>query len=296
MSIKLDFPNPHSAKASSVKIYRSTTKISSDALPAPLVTLAGNVTTYTDTTAVANTGYFYMVEVVVGDDSVFTPNVSMGNFANVGPGPKTLKMGDWNLGYFGVVSPADLLNFSEIRTQLGMSLSVAADSTNLGWHKFVRNGKILYLCYNAMMPNVSLGTVYDLGLLYGVDSNGDYPPGTPQAKSPKNQKRTVTKGSDVFLVRAPSASNAPTSTFVSGDPATLENTEFGDLSVKLGSLSLLDWVKVRWSDLAGGDWIIAQHMSTASYIRSPRMGNAEIRESSITQSVSSYTPILELIL
>lgn len=297
MSIKLDFPNPHSAKASSVKIYRSTTKISSDALPAALVTLAGNVTTYTDTTAAANTGYFYMVEVVVGDDSVFTPNVSMGNFANVGPGPKTLKMGDWTLGYFGVVSPTDLLNFSELKSQLALSIgTVPADSTNLGWHKFVRNGKILYLCYTAFITGVTWENIYGVGLLYGVDSNGDYPPTSNVAKAPKNQKRTVTKNSDTFLVRAPSASNVATSTFVSGDPATLENTEFGDLAVKLGSDSVLDWLKSRWSDLAYGDYVIAQHMSTASYIRSPRMGSATILERSATATGSNYIPILELVL
>jgi len=297
MSIKLDFPNPHSSKASSVKIYRSSTKISPDALPAPLVTLAGNVTTYTDTTAAINTGYFYMVEVVVGDDSVFTPNVSMGNFANLGPGSKTLKMGDWALGYFGIVTPADLFTFSELKSQLAISIgTVPADSTNLGWHKFVRNGKILYISYNPLITGVTWENIYGAGLLYGVDSNGDYPPTSNAAKAPKNQKRTVTKNSDTFLVRAPSGSNAGTATFVANNVDLLEGTEWGDLMVKLGIDSTLAWAKAKWSDLAVGDYAMAQHLTSATVMLGLVAGSSQLTPRNTTTTGAQYYPVLELVL
>lgn len=60
MAIKLDWTDPNPLE-SGYKVYRSTSPMSIGALPAPLVTLGANVTTYTDSSVVDGTTYYYRV-------------------------------------------------------------------------------------------------------------------------------------------------------------------------------------------------------------------------------------------
>jgi len=299
MSIKLDFPNPHSAKASAVNIYRSNTRMSVESLPAILVTLPGNAVTYTDTAAALNTTYFYRVEVVVGDEVVLSSNVPAGNFPNVGPGPKTLKMGDWNLGYFGIVPPADLLNFSEMATQLGITANVAADSTNLGWHKFIRNGKILFMGSTPFLLSMTWQNVYNLGLIYGVDGSGELPSAAASSIPAVNQKRTVTKNADTFLVKAPKINLLSTSVPVADQQTFLDGvdgSEWADLMLRIGVQSNRNSVKGKWYDLpATGVYVWTQHFQNTGSSLVILRSAAEDFANATRSNTYGYLPILEMI-
>lgn len=122
MSIRLTFTNPNNAD--SVKIYRDVNPIDLNALPAPLATLPGNATTFSDVTAVRNTVYYYVIASFKGSDVLFTPNQQYGYFPDTGPGPSKLLRGNWNEGYFGTVSQTELFATQELCTALAYAPTV----------------------------------------------------------------------------------------------------------------------------------------------------------------------------
>lgn len=215
MSIRLTFTNPNNAD--SVKIYRSETKIDLAALPDPVATLPGNATTFSDVTAVRNKVYYYVISSIKGDDVLFTPNQQYGYFPDTGPGPSRLLRGSWTEGYFGTVSQAELFGGSELCTALTYAPSPINTGTGWLWHKFILDGKVLFISDQAV-AYTSWYDLYNAGLVYGVDGNGDTPAGF--SASPKNQKKVVTKNNRSYLVRLPKGSAAPTTEFLSDLTAT----------------------------------------------------------------------------
>lgn len=82
--------------ATSQKVYRATSPLDRDALPAALATLANTDTAYLDSTATAfSTTYHYLLETILGADTVHSAQVSVttaaappppsGSFANFVP-------------------------------------------------------------------------------------------------------------------------------------------------------------------------------------------------------------------
>jgi len=205
MSIRLTFTNPNNAD--SVKIYRDVNPIDLNALPAPLATLPGNATTFSDVTAVRNTVYYYVIASFKGSDVLFTPNQQYGYFPDTGPGPSKLLRGNWNEGYFGTVSQTELFAAQELCTALAFSPTYVNNGSGWVWYKFIIDGKILFI------PDFPVGStswynLYNAGLVYGVDGTGDVPSGF--STSLKNQKKQVTKNNRTYWVRLPKGSAAPT--------------------------------------------------------------------------------------
>lgn len=214
MAVRIDFSNPNGAD--SVVVYRATSKIDLANLPAPLATLAGDATFLSDVTAVRNTVYSYVIAIHKGDDVLFTQNQEYGYFPETGPGPTTLQKGTWREGYFGTVTQADLFAPAELITALnvGWTANTIAAANN-PWHKFIIDGKILFIP-QLSLAQINLAAIYDAGLMYGTDDTGARPAGTGGmlARTPVNQKKTVTKNNLTYLVRLPKASAAPTTEFL----------------------------------------------------------------------------------
>lgn len=264
MAIRLTWSDKNAAVADGVYIYRDTVPIPANALPTPLATLPGNAISYDDTTALRNTVYYYRVGTFKGSDLLVSDNVIMGNFPDTGPGPQTLQKGDWNLGYFGVVAPADLLAFSELYAQLGLSGGgLQTDGTNAGWHKFIRDGSIIYLPITPLLTGVSWNNLYDSGLVYGVDGNGSPPAGSVAARHPTKQKRVVTKGTYTFWVRSLKGSTKGPSVILSINNDGFDNSEWAETISRLLLASSLPSNSTKWADLATTATCLTQHVRSS---------------------------------
>jgi hypothetical protein len=101
-------------------------------------------------------------------------------FPNSGPGNKTLKAGDVNIGYFGAVTSAELFNGWEVSTAVSLTAGSAFNDTNTTWLKFVYNGKFLFIAKEPVRRQLAWDDIYKAGAVYGVKGNGPYPtPGSP---------------------------------------------------------------------------------------------------------------------
>lgn len=250
MSIRLTWRNPNAATADSVVIYRDTTPIPAATLPAPLVTLAGDAVSYDDTTVVRGVVYYYRIAMFKDADFVLSDNRIHGHFPDSGPGPQKLLRGDWKRGYFGRVPVGEFLSVAETRTACAFTTGTAEAEANLThWHKYIYDGKILFIPNTSMASGLSWNILYQAGLMYGVDSFGVAPPGiTSGPVFNVNQKRIVTaKGFD-FLVRAPKVTTLPTNQFVTGDPLYADS-EWLDLICRTYLITTRADIKGKWDDV-----------------------------------------------
>lgn len=150
MGVKLSWTNRGTDPLDAIRIYRSTTKTGALTL---IDTIAGNALAYEDmTNPPSNTVLWYSVATVKGGNETLSRRTPIGNFADTGPGPKTLKMGDWEYGYFGEVTTdiALLPLFSEI--QAAGVIAPQGSPTVTAVRKWVIGGKIIYI------PNASYGS------------------------------------------------------------------------------------------------------------------------------------------
>ena len=303
MSIRLTFTNPNNAD--SVKIYRSEAKIDLAALPEPLATLPGNATTFSDVTAVRNKVYYYVISSIKGDDVLFTPNQQYGYFPDTGPGPSKLLRGNWNEGYFGTCTQAELFGAAELCTALAFTPSAQNTSASWVWHKFILDGKILF------MPDQSAGStswyeLYNAGLVYGVDGNGDTPPGF--SGGARNQKRQVTKNNRTYWVRLPKGSAAPTTEYLTDFTATDGRWTEGEWNRTMGRMGCANFTLCTRSRLGNKAVYNSNNTSlTAAYTQHMRQNGAPVWfwysggsdvPANVTWSSNYYAwrPVLELIL
>lgn len=116
-------------------------------------------------------------------------------YPDSGPGPKTLKYGNKDLGYFGEVPQSEMFTLDELRREVnfwgGSNYSPAS-----AWIKMFLSEKVIYFPAVGLLSAVSWDALYAAGLIYGVDGNGDVP-GSPAV----NQLVYATKGTHHFKVR-----------------------------------------------------------------------------------------------
>jgi hypothetical protein len=253
MTVRISWANAN-ATADSVILYRSATPFAQTALPAPLVTLAGNATTYDDTTVTRNTVAYYRAKIVKGTEELITPLMTMGHFPDSGPGPQTLLRGNWALGYFGKVPVANMWTLAQFRTATGATgLPAAAAESNLTvWHKFIRNGKIIFVP-GCPMTNATTtwSQIYALGLVYGTNDNGAVPSTLTVPPTPVNQFKTVTLGAYTFLVRLPLGCTMPVNAIIgTGFTTTLEGSEWDETISRCYTSWAAAYNSARFDDVA----------------------------------------------
>lgn len=288
MSIKLDWNDLSLKGYSGVNIYRSPTPFDlAQPLPAPLVSLAANTTTYTDSTGEKNTVYSYLIAGVKDGTVTAGVPITAGNFNDTGPGPTQVLRGDWYCGYFGEVDSNDLLSTPDLKSQLP-AINAWALASVTSWHKFVYKGKILF------MPATSLGSItwdnlYAAGLVYGVNGFGVYPTG--KVSTPVNQMKRVAKGAWSFIVRLPRG-YAATETYTQGGPSFF-GTEIRDTLTRLFTTgSAVTDGKPKFTDFTSVAfitpyWFNSQNITTVT-------GGSEFTSSISSNLGGPWIPVLEL--
>lgn len=296
MSVRISWANAN-ATADSVILYRAAAPFAQTALPAPLVTLAGNATTYDDTTVTRNTVAYYRAKIVKGSEELITPLLTMGHFPDSGPGPQTLLRGNWALGYFGRVPVANMWTIAQFRTATGATgLGAAgAESTLTFWHKFIRNGKIIFVP-SAIMANTttSWSSLYALGLVYGTNDNGAVPTTLTAMPTPVNQQKIITLGTYSFLVRLPLGCTLPVSAIQPNFATALDGSEWDETIGRCYT----GWTQVynaaRFDDIAlANPATVTQHLTNnAKTTLSRGLSGVEGAYESVS---TSWVPFVELI-
>lgn len=95
-----------------------------------------------------------------------------------GPGPKTLKFGTEDLGYFGKLSQDELFSVKETNDLAGITVGTATPYTP-EWMKFILKGKVIYMGTRLFRLSVSWTQIYEAGCVYGTNDNGLYPTAKP---------------------------------------------------------------------------------------------------------------------
>ncbi|ANZ48453.1 putative virion structural protein [Erwinia phage vB_EamM_Caitlin] len=240
MSLKLSWDNAN-VVPNSVAIYRGDAELNTAALPAPLVVLTNGEKTWTDQTAEFGKTYYYILGTRTDVDEVFTANQKILVADNRGVGPSVLKFGDDNLGYYGTVLGADFVGYGHLQAVSAVALAAAA--WNPAWHKFVRNGKIIYVPDSFVPQFFTWQQIYQAGFVYGIDATG--PAGVNlTGLTPTNQKRVIDFKGQKYMVRLMRGwGDEDLSTFVSTQmtsndhdvTANAKNNEFNDFIYSLSS-------------------------------------------------------------
>lgn len=202
------------------KIYRGTSKLDRSNLANPIATLTNNETTYTDTTTVRDTLYYYVFETIVNSngDKQSTDNIPIRAVPRKGAGPTALQVGDFNYGYFGTLTSGEFINTTDLRAAVGLTIGVVNQQGPL-WHKWIRNGKVLFIPNGPICGNIGWKTLYDLGLVYGVEG-----PGPTNAGANVNQSAKVTIGGELYRVRCMTGFDDTLARYP-GTPTVTEPTE-----------------------------------------------------------------------
>lgn len=200
MSIKLSWTLPEGVALDKVVVYRDTKRISTAALPAPLIELAADAVAHEDSTVTSGSIYYYIIALVKGEQVSFSSNYEMGYFATTGPGPQMLMRGTWECGYFGYLTDTEFFSYSDIKDQLALPWGVSWQAG--GWFKMIYKGKIIF--YPAVAyTNVTWQQLYAAGLIYGDDTTGDFITGMTPPNPLRKQDARVTRDGFDFRVRIP---------------------------------------------------------------------------------------------
>ncbi len=131
------------------------------------------------------------------------------------PPYSTLVAGNVTAGFYGEVPAADFITGGDLATAVGLSAGTLQHDTT-PWLKFALDGKTLYIPQKPIRYNLSWGSIYQAGVVYGIDGFGSNPSGTSV-----DQGKTVTIGGQTYRVRLlRGASVDPTTTDPTGYDVT----------------------------------------------------------------------------
>lgn len=116
-------------------------------------------------------------------------------YPDSGPGPKTLKNGSEDLGYFGSLLASEFFTLEELRKQTDFWIGTD-NAPSPTWVKMFLDKKIIYIPTQPLVIGVGWNALYAKGLVYGTDDTGVVP-GTPAV----NQLVYVSKQKESFKVR-----------------------------------------------------------------------------------------------
>lgn len=171
MSLTLRWTNKNTVPVK-VEIYRGDAPLDKKALPAtPLATLTAGEEVWVDATAVPNATYYYLFVTTRGETVVYSRNHQMAAIPRRGAGPPDLLWGDNTIGYFGTLTSAEFIDTFQILTGIGFTPSEASSfvwKTSPIWHKFIRNGKILYIPNGPLSQKVTWMMAALKGAVFGT--------------------------------------------------------------------------------------------------------------------------------
>lgn len=180
-----------------INIYRGAAELDRKNLSNPIATLTGGESTYSDEVPRGSTNY-YVIEVVKGTDKATSNNIQVLALPKKGPGPVTLLQGDYNYGYFGTIASKDFVSGFQLFELAAAGAGIASQIAPI-WHKYIRKGKVLYVPQGPILVGgISYKSLYDKGLVFGVNGNGPY---QPNGSTPTNQLKTVEVNGSKLKVR-----------------------------------------------------------------------------------------------
>lgn len=282
MAIRLNWEEPKGV-FDEIRVYRTLAPFDSSSVPAtPLATLKTG-TFYVDQTPNVGVLYYYTLALKIGSDLIISPPQMAIDTPNVGPGPNTVVTGDRKAGWLGNLPQDQLFSNAELSSLVGLGTNTG---TSQVWIKGACNGKICFYPTYDVATNVSWQQLYDLGLVYGMDSNG--PTGGPFNGS-VNQRKVVTKGDYSYLVRLMKFSTTDDWKFTTINPVGF--SEVRDVYFKLfnapGGMSSATYS----APAAGGAWTGDLFSATTTGWFTTAMSGSG---SGITLT-KSWRPVLELI-
>lgn len=165
MSITINFESQAGKGLDSIEIYRTAGRAVFDynSPGGPIVTLAQDATSYTDENVELGMVYNYYVCNVKAGQRVYSSPINAAYVYDLGPGPQKLLFGNWNAGYFGKLSEVEFLSKADLDNLLPINITTSPYS----WHKFVYDGKILFIPQTSLHGSVSWSVLYSYGLVYG---------------------------------------------------------------------------------------------------------------------------------
>lgn len=226
-------------------------------------------------------------------------------FPDSGPGTKTLQYGDEDFGYFGLLTVDEFMQYSELRRQLSFYEGNSVNLTSNEWVKVIFKKKVLFFPRKHISGNISWNTLYDNGLVHGVDSNGPF----QSPNGPTNQQRIVnTKGSN-FRVRLFAADIVDPSTQTTSHTwgstsnqaaINMNNSELGVILNGLISTVASNWPGHKWKVLPSDSFFNgvngATQMTQASNNLNHQyaVGTTGLNTTAKT-IITAWLPVLELI-
>ncbi|ANZ48726.1 putative virion structural protein [Erwinia phage vB_EamM_ChrisDB] len=219
MTIRLSWPTQVDKALTGIEIYRKTgwdATIDVYNPGVPLATLAGNATEFVENVAnlTSKTIYKYWVAAVKGTERLFSQPITQGFYLDTGPGPQTLKRGDWYAGYFGTLTNAEFFNTTEIKQLLPAARGNLFQYDPQLWYKFVYKGRIIFVPSSRHATGYSFINAYAQGMAYGTDDNGVI---VPSGAAATKQDAKISKDGRTYRIRLPYALDYAAAIGSSGD-------------------------------------------------------------------------------
>ncbi|ANZ48451.1 putative virion structural protein [Erwinia phage vB_EamM_Caitlin] len=205
MTIRLNWPSQSAKGLTAIEIYRkvgwnATLDVNNPGTP--IATLAGDATEFVEDVAnlTNKTTYRYWVAAVKGTERLIGNPITQGFFLDTGPGPQTLKKGDWGCGYFGSLTKDEFFNTPELKLLLPAAQASLLNNDPPLWHKFIFRGRVVFYPSAAHSSSYAVSLAYTRGMMYGTDDNGLI---VPTGQTATKQDCKVTKDGRTYRIRFP---------------------------------------------------------------------------------------------
>jgi len=221
-------------------------------------------------------------------------------YPDSGPGPKTLKFGTSDLGYFGEAGYDEIFNLSELRRQTNFWAGTD-NSPNPAWIKMFVSGKVIYFPTQPLAISVNWNQLYAAGLIYGTDNTGVVP-GSPAV----NQLVYVTKNEYSFKVRCFKSQDADPANHggleAIGTSAILKAAEWGRVISAIVSPRQTGYTGDNWAlypynlfILGSSGLGISQNTRQADMTSNLGINNVQVGLTAKAAASYSWLPVLELV-
>lgn len=215
---------------------------------------------------------------------VFNPPAS-------GPGPAELLAGDENLGYYGELAAAELIDGETLADQIGLSAGVPHHSDTT-WFKFAFQGKTLFVPKVQLRYGLSWEDINNAGAVKG--------------------EVEVTIGGQQFKVRLLKGVLDDTSPNISSaqeDPLVTHGSEWNELIYRVCSVTPDSQAGPNWAEYTPEELLVGSSLGATNWcqeittdgtervVRGADMSITDMRTHSASTATNSYgwRPVLELV-
>lgn len=234
-----------------------------------------------------------MISLLTIATAVVRQGLSLGRYR--GPGPSQLLAGNAQRGFFGDLAASELIRGDQLADAVGLTDGIGFNTT-VGWLKFAHEGKILFVAKAPLRYNVKWASLYDLGIVHGVDGYGPEP---YLNNKPVKQDKVLVIDGNAYIVRLMKGGNA--------DPATSHGGEWDDLIEYVRSSSAVP-PEDKWASFFDGNLgiglsgngersLMQEALVSNPNFRLTRGSSLTIQATgpTVSSTTSGWRPVLELI-